>query len=132
MATQCGYTHMDSISYNVTQMARLGFKPARLANTWQIYFKREQCGTCANCGCIIHINRIISRYSHIPLPWNVIRTLNPSDPKKHYVHFTPIIPINWQLDLEMFRLQVSGMTHRDRARTLAPVCRDCVNPLISQ
>lgn len=131
MTTQNRNSQMDTLSNNISELAKLGYKPARLADTWQMYFAREQCGICAGCGCIIYMNRIISRYSHIPLPWNAIRAINPTDPKKHYVHFTPNLPLNWNMDLEMIRLQVSGMTHRERASTLIPVCRDCVNPLIA-
>jgi hypothetical protein len=124
-------TQHDTLNHNTNQLSTLGYKPARLSDTWQLYFGREQCGCCLTCGCVIHMNRLVSRYSRIPLPWNVIRYLNPNDPNKHYVHFTPNLPLNWELDLEMIRLQVNGMTHRERANTLIPVCRDCVNPLIS-
>jgi hypothetical protein len=123
----------DTLTHNINQLTILGYKPARLADTWYEFFKREQCGMCSSCGCIIYINRLVSRYSHIPLPWNVIRVLNPSDPKKHYVHFTPmthIAPLCWGMDFEMIRLQLSSMTHKERAKTLIPVCRDCVNPLL--
>jgi len=118
----------ETLTNNINQLTKLGYKPARLADTWELFFKREQCGMCANCGCIIHVNRIVSRYSRIPLPWNVIRALNPGDPKKHYVHFTPNLPLCWGMDMEMIRLHVSSMTHKERANTLVPVCRDCVPP----